>query len=441
MRQRAAGTKIDVHYVVVPATARRKLPDAVFMLAGGPGQSAIALAPSVLPLFARLNNRRDIVFVDQRGTGKSAPLECEDPRHQPLAEQADALAQERQVLKCLDTLARGPFGRDGLRHFTTPVAMQDLEAVREQLGGERINLVGGSYGTRAALDYLRQFPQAVRRVVLDGVAPPDMALPGAASLDTQAAFDALLAACERESKCRQRYPDLRADWAALLRSLPRTVTVAHPLTGQPERFTLTRETLLGLARGPLYAPALAAALPAALAEAAQGRVEALAGLNALLLPRRGGVLAMGMHFSVVCSEDAPRMAQATDPAGADFGDALAAVYSRVCAVWPRGELPAAFYTLPASAVPVLVFSGGLDPATPPRHGERVAKALGPKALHVVVPNAGHGVMGVGCASDVMFRFIAADSDAQALQVDASCVKGIPRPHAFLPVERVQEPAR
>ena len=429
------GVKIALSYVVVPATARRKLPDAVFLLAGGPGQSAVALASAVLPVFARLNNRRDIVFVDQRGTGKSAPLECADPRELPLAEQTDPRAQERQALQCRERLLQLPYVKtaENLRFFTTSLAVQDLDAVRRQLGGAPINLVGASYGTRAALEYLRQFPQAVRRVVIDGVAPPDMVLPASMSSDTQAAFDALLAACEKDADCARRHPRLRADWAALLARLPQPVTLAHPLTGRSESFTLTREMLLGLVRGPLYAPALAAALPAALTEAAQGRLQPLVGLASLLAPRRGAALALGMHFSVVCAEDAPRMAQASDAPGADFGAEFAASYRRICAAWPRGEVPPGFYDVPVSAAPVLLFSGGLDPVTPPRHGERVARALGAKALHVVVPNAGHGVMNLGCTRDVIFRFIDAAGDAEALQVDAACVKGIPRPPAFVPV--------
>ncbi len=464
---RPEGTKISVHYVVVPATARRRLPDAVFLLAGGPGQSAIALAPGVLPLLARLNNRRDIVFVDQRGTGKSAPLACDEPRDLSLAAQADPRAQERRLLACRDELAKLPWlagdapaslppqgappasgrpggghGLAGLRHFTTWIASQDLEAVRQQLGGAPINLVGGSYGTRAALDYLRQFPQGVRRAVLDGVAPPDMVLPEASSADSQAAFDALFAACAAEAACAQRYPHLRADWAALLARLPLPVEAANPRSGEVERFTLTREALLQLVRGPLYTPWVAAALPAALHDAAQGRLQALLGLAALIEGRRDhNTLAMGMHFSVICAEDAPRMAAAAERAGADFGNDFGASYARICAAWPRGEVPAAFYTVAPSAAPVLLLSGGLDPATPPRHGERVTAALGPNALHVVVPNAGHGVMGIGCARDLLFRFIDAATDADALKADADCLKRIPRPGAFLPVAAAPGPPR
>ena len=96
---RPTGPQLDIHFIVVPAVARRRLPDPVFLLAGGPGQSAIALAPAVLPLLARLNNRRDLVFVDQRGTGRSAPLDCEDRRHAPLAEPAGLARSEATTLE------------------------------------------------------------------------------------------------------------------------------------------------------------------------------------------------------------------------------------------------------------------------------------------------------------------------------------------------------
>lgn len=435
---RPAGPQIDVHYVVVPAMARRKLPDPVFLLAGGPGQSAITLAGSVMPLFQRLNNRRDIVFVDQRGTGRSAPLDCEDEskREAALADEADPARQFARMAACRDRLAtRAPLTAPAdLGFFTTTLAMQDLDAVRAQLGAPRINLLGASYGTRAALEYQRQFPDRLRRSVLDGVAPADMVLPVSFSTDGQQAFDALLAACEAEAGCTRAHPTLRADWKALLAGLPREVSAAHPLTGRIERFTLTREMVLGAVRGTLYAPWIAAALPTALHEAAQGRVDGLVGLGGLLGARKGMGLAMGMHFSVVCAEDVPRMAQATDPPGADFGRTLGTLYERVCATWPRGAVPEAFYRLSASATPVLLLSGGLDPITPPRHADRVARALGAQARSVVVPNAGHGVMGVGCARDLIQRFIDAADDEVALALDTTCLVAVPRPPAFVPLQ-------
>lgn len=430
---RPQGPTIGVHYVVVPATARHKRPDPVVLLAGGPGQSAIDIAPLVLGRLARLHNRRDIVFVDQRGTGRSNPLHCEPDDALPLVDRIDPDAQVRRLHACRDRLAGSavPDLRD-LAFFTTPLAMQDLEAVRTQLGVAQWNLVGGSYGTRAALDYMRQFPHAVRRAVLDGVVPPDMALPASASPDAQAAFDAMLAACEQDAACRALTPDLRRDWERFLDSLPRVVTAVHPTSGRSETLMLTREMALGAVRGPLYVPSLAAGLPAAIVSAARGRVEPLLGLSTQRPGARGGRVAVGMHFAVTCAEDVPRLDTTTDVPGPTFGDSFARMYRRACEGWPRGEVPGDFHSIPAFPRPVLLLSGGADPATPPRHGERVARALGPAARHVVVEHAGHGVLNLPCMQDVLWRFIDAEDDTKAGAVDAACAAKVPRPPVFVP---------
>jgi pimeloyl-ACP methyl ester carboxylesterase len=425
---RPGGPTIDIHYVVVPALARRKLPDPVFLLAGGPGQSAIALAGNTMGLFQRLGNRRDLVFVDQRGTGRSAPLICDEQRSLPLAEQADPKQQLLRLTACRNQLQRLAYG--DLRFFTTTLAMQDLDAVRQKLGVGQINLVGASYGTRAALEYQRQFGPQVRRMVLDGVAPPDMVLPSSASPDAQAALDGLFAFCASQPVCAASHPRLREDWAALLASLPRSARLAHPLTGVLEDVHLSRDMVLAAVRAPLYSPALAAALPVAITEAAQGRFTALLGLSLPLSARKAQRIAEGMHFSVLCAEDYPRMDLVDAPAGADFGTSFARQLQSVCADWPRGKVPAAFYNIPVSQVPVLLLSGGLDPATPPRHAARVASALGPQARHLVVAQAGHGVLGIGCMRDVLYRFLAAEEDGEALAVDIQCIDAVPRPAAF-----------
>lgn len=428
---RSDGPRILVHYAVLPALARRPLRDPVFFFAGGPGQSAMSLAGPVSQLLARLSNRRDIVLVDQRGTGRSAPLACDEERpSRPLREAFDPAVQRAALAACRERLQQLPHG--DLRHYTTTAAMHDVDAVRRALGAERINLVGGSYGTRAALEYQRLFPQHVRRAVLDGVAPPDMALPATFSPDAQAAFDALFAACEAEPACRARHAGLRDRWRALLATLPREVALRHPFTGAEERLTLTRDLLGMLLRAPLYAPALAAALPQALADATAGRFEPLFTLGSASGGRRAQALAAGQHFSVVCAEDQPRVAAAAERPGADFGDASARLYAEVCAGWPRGAVDPAFYTLPAARSPLLLLSGAADPVTPPRHAERVARALGPAARHVVVPNAGHGVIALPCLRDTVFRFIDAPTDTEALALDTACAAGVPRPPAFVP---------
>ncbi|MGZ8261203.1 MAG: alpha/beta fold hydrolase [Caldimonas sp.] len=427
--------RLTIRYVVVPALARRKLADPVFLLAGGPGQSAVGLAAPTRALFTRLNHRRDIVFVDQRGTGGSAPLACDDPEHETLAEQSDPDRQVRLAMRCKAELLKLPHvkSEDDLRFFTTSIAVQDLDAVRRALDAERINLVGASYGTRVALEYQRQFPRAVRRSVLDGAAPPDMALPASFSPDNQAALDALLAACAAEAACARDHPQLRARFAALLGSLPRKVRAAHPLTGRSEEFVVGRDMLLGTVRNALYVPQVAAALPEAIDAAARGEFAGLIGLSSTFAARKSSRISTGMHLSVVCAEDVPRVRDSGDQPGVDFGSAFATLYAAMCAGWPRGGVPAEFYAMTPSASPVLVLSGGIDPAAPPRHGDRVVRALGTMARHVVVANAGHGVLGVGCVRDVVHRFIDAESDREALAVDAGCAAKVPRPPAFRPV--------
>lgn len=431
-----AGVQIDIHFLVVPAMARNKQPDPVLMLAGGPGQSAISVAPMVISRLARLNNRRELVFIDQRGTGKSAPLQCADDRELPTAEALDANAQFKRLETCRQDLAKLPHG--DLRFYSTTIAMQDFEAVRVALGAAQWNLIGGSYGTRAALEYLRLFPAQVRRTVLDGVAPPDMVLPASFSTDGQAALDASLLACEKDAVCAKQFPRLRQQWAELLQSTPRPISVRHPLTGQAESFTLSREMLLRSVRMPLYSPALAAALPAAIHAASAGQFEGLMGLSSVIGGGKSSRLAMGMHFSVVCAEDLPRLEKASDQPGADFGNADALLYAQVCKQWPRAEIAPAFYSMTAAPSPVLLLSGGADPVTPPRHGERATKALAATnaklVQHIVVPEAGHGVMAVGCMRELLFRFIDAKTDALALPQDAACAIKIPRPGAFLPVQ-------
>jgi pimeloyl-ACP methyl ester carboxylesterase len=235
---------------------------------------------------------------------------------------------------------------------------------------------------------------------------------------------------------------VRSQWTALLASLPRAVDLPHPVSGRIESVMLDRAALQAMARAPLYAPALAAALPAAIAEGAAGRLAPLAALAGALGGGAGG-LASGMHFSVVCAEDLNPAAPTVDdgpgaarvatsaPDGASDGG-LAALYRQACADWPRGSVPAAFYALPLAAVPTWLLSGGLDPVTPPRHGARVARALGARARHIVVPNAGHGVSALGCVRDAITRFITTDDDAAALAVDADCAARVPRPPAFAP---------
>jgi len=437
------GRRIDVHYVLLPAPARGKHPDPIFFFAGGPGQSATALAATFAATVPRLAYRRDLVFIDQRGVGRSAPLGCDAPddddeARRPLAERIDVQRAIDRLAACMKRLQALPHG--DLRQYTTPIAMADAEAVRAALGAERINLVGGSYGTRAVLEYLRQQPQRVRRAVIDGVAPPDMSLPANLGLDTAAALRSLFDDCRRDTACARRHPRLDANWAALLSRPLSTARITDPADGRMVELAVTPELVAAMVRGALYAPVLASALPFAIDEAAAGRWQPLAGLASVSTGgSRAGRIAEGMHFSVVCTEDALADARATPSADAAVGNSAAVLqaayarpYRELCPRWPRGELPAGYAQIGASPAPVLAFSGGLDPVTPPRHAQRVVDALGAKARHLVAPNIGHGVMTGACGRELLQAFIGAETDAAALAIDAGCLARMPRPPAYEP---------
>ena len=451
------GSQIDLYFAVLPALARHKAADPVFFFAGGPGQSAIDLAGAFSGRFARLQQRRDLVLVDQRGTGRSAPLRCDDDRalarRRPLAEQADSPARLARLQACRLALQALPHG--DLRFYTTDIAVADVDAVRQALGAVQINAIGVSYGTRVVLALMRLHPASVRRAVLDGVVPPDMRLPEAAARDQQAVLDDLFQACAADPACQRRHPAPAAQLQRLLDRLPVRVSLPQPVSGQPEALTLDRETVLGLLRAPLYQPALAAALPAVLAEAEAGR---WAPLLALANPLGGAVassIATGQHHAVICNEDlGPQMpgapgagpvasASATKSAArpaagaavlagsAVFGDSLLRQYRQACAGWPRAVIDPAFYRLPPASAPTWLLSGGLDPVTPPHHAERVARALGPLAHHTVVAHAGHGVTALGCLADAVARFIS-DDDAGQLPAAADCARAVPRPLTWQP---------
>jgi pimeloyl-ACP methyl ester carboxylesterase len=424
---RPQGMQIDLHVVVIPALARRKQPDPVFFFAGGPGQSAVGLAGTVQALMQRLGQRRDLVLIDQRGTGHSAPLQCDiPPPDEALARALDRPREVAALEACRAKLQALPWG--DLRFYTTTIAMADADAVRAALGAEQVDLVGISYGTRAALEYLRAYPSHVRRAVIDGVAPPDMVLPASDDIDGTAALDKLFADCAADKACAQAHPALAQRWQALQASLPRAVDIVDPVTGRPLHVTITAEAVRGAVRRPLYNPEQSAILPYAIEAAADGRFDALMAMTSSTNDQPTD-LSEGQHFAVICSEDYPRLPAAT---GAASDQGAQGLYRAVCAHWPRGAVPAAFYTISASPVPVLLMSGGLDPVTPPRHAERVARALGPKARSVVVANNGHNVMAIACMRDAVFRFISAATEAEALAVDLGCAAKVPRPPAFVP---------
>ena len=419
-----AGRKIPLQIVLLPALANDPAPDPIFLLAGGPGQGAADIAGQLDDFLAPLRRRRDIVLVDQRGTGESAPLECDFEEGE---REFTSIEVPRQLIEACLASYEGD-----TRLYVTPIAMDDLDEVREWLGYDRINLYGGSYGTRAALVYLRRHPDSVRSLTLDGVAPPDMALPLYFARDAQRALDKLLEACEADDACNARFPGLRQKTNELLSSLegaPREVRYRHPRTGQWEEGTITQQLVALSLTGMLYSPWLSALAPLLVEQALAGYFEPLLALAASS-EQIAESMSQGMFYSVVCSEDWPLIDERAielETEGTFLGRSLFETRWAPCRYWPQAQLPPEYYEPVESDVPALILSGEVDPVTPPSWGERVAEHL-PNSRHIVAPATGHGVLGTGCGRSLLEEFV---ETADAAALDASCLDELRRPPFFL----------
>ena len=430
-RETKQGRKIGLNIVVLPAGARIKEADPIFLFAGGPGQAATDLAREAMAILGGLNAKRDIVLIDQRGTGKSNGLNCK-PADTDADELIDPIKRDelarKLLLECRDALMR----RADLTQYTTTIAMADIDAARQALGFAKINLWGASYGTRAAMEYLRRYPDHVRSVVIDGVAPATMALPATFARDAGAAFDKMVAACAGESGCAKRFPHLKSDIESVLAALdksPRKIALPDALTGVRRELVITKDRVLMAVFSSLYIPEFAALLPDSLARARLGDFAPLMSVASAFGGFDEEKIFAGMRFSVVCTEDVPQIRRDATALIVPFGEIFVREFSKACEDWPRGVVPKDFATLPRSDKPVLILSGGIDPVTPPVFGEEARKTL-TNSLHLIAKNVGHGVSSRGCAPRLIKKFI---ESASVAGLDGGCLDRLQRPMFFEPM--------
>jgi pimeloyl-ACP methyl ester carboxylesterase len=423
-REAKKGRRIDLYVVVLPALGPGRAPDPIFYFAGGPGEGASTTIDWVKGL-KELRQKRDVVLVDQRGTGKSNPLRCDfygDPVD--LKRAAGDLYPPEGVERCRAELEKVA----NLTLYTTAIGMDDVDEVRAALGYDRINLLGGSYGTRAAQVYLRRHPASVRSVILDGVAPIDEPVPLHHAYAGKRAVDLLFAECAADAACHTAFPHLADELRTVFERIDRGVTVAlkDGETGKTVEVRPSRGLVAEGIRFFLYNGGdNENTLPLQIHRAFKGDLGPLVGTS---IQRRLGIdqaLSMGMLFSVTCAEDLPWIdaaAAARETQGTYLGDYRIAQQKRACAHWPRAAAPADAHTPVRSSVPVLLISGERDPVTPPEFGARVARSL-PNSLHLVLPHGSHGGVGASpCVNGIAREFL----DRAAVQgLDTACVAKLP----------------
>ena len=410
--------EIELRVAVVPALNLTPEQDPLVPIAGGPGQGSVDFYTAYSWAFESVRRNRDILLIDQRGTGESATMRCEFDEALLDGEFSIELTIE-YTQQCLEQLPHDP------RFFTTSVAVRDIEAVREALGYPSLNLYGVSYGSRVAQHFARRYPGSTRTITLDGVAPPQLSLGPEIATESQKAIDKILARCIEDEACNERFPDIDKTFHRVVTELKGSavaIQVPDPSTGRLQDLSFGSSELAAAIRLLAYHPNSMALIPLLIDEAGQGNFVPLGSQFMMTMISMGDMLALGMHNAVLCTEDVPFY----DPASIDY-DGLEASYmgalqldalQAICSVWPAGPIDEEFKTPLATDIPVLLLSGDADPITPPRYADLAAVDL-ENATHLIGKDQGHGQVSVGCTPRLIAEFIET-ADPQAL--DASCLE-------------------
>ena len=421
------GRKISLKIVVIPATGDKREPDPFVYFAGGPGGSATDDASGLAQAFPQILAHRDMLFVDQRGTGGSHPLDCKFYDAADLQTYFGYFFPLDDVRKCREQLETN----SDLKLYTTTIAADDMDEVRAALGYEQLNLFGGSYGTRAALTYLKRHPTHVRTAMLQGVSPTNHFMPSDFPQQTERALQGVLSECLADKACSEAFPNIKEETKSVLAQLikgPVEVEIQKPNSSDRVKVKLNRDLAAEAIRYMLYAPVPASRVPLVLHLASQGNYVPLTrtAIQYRINLVSGG--SNGMYLSVTCAEDLPwikpgegeRMA-----ANTFLGDYRLRQQREACTLWPRGEIERDYAQPVKSDLPVLILTGEWDPVTPPSNAERVAKTL-TNSLNIVVPSGAHGLdglEGMDCIDHLIVNFI---ERGAVKGLDTACVKNIRR---------------
>jgi pimeloyl-ACP methyl ester carboxylesterase len=411
------GRKINIHYAIIPAVKNIYPNQAFLAIAGGPGQSAIDNAPLFDNTFGQIRETRDILLIDQRGTGRSNILHCpEDKDISPLLINGDDFDTVAETKKCLASID------SDVTQYTSTNALNDFEAVRKSLGYNKLHVYGISYGSRMAQLYMREYAEALATVTLDGVVPMQQSVL-AIGLAIDRAFNLLISDCENQDQCQNQFPSIREALANIKSQLllkPIKTQIFHPMTAQPTEFLLTHDKFLGVIRLALYSPKTRVLLPHAIDQAGKGNYQAILGLYSLTM--EGMDIAMGMHASVVCSEDIHRLSAdlRAELAQSYIGETMFSELSQVCSVWPSDKVDERFSAPVSSNIPTLLLSGELDPATPPDWAKLAMTGM-ENAKHLIAPYAAHGVAMQSCANRIVAQLV---EESSILELNGDCLKDV-----------------
>ncbi|MEM8960444.1 MAG: alpha/beta fold hydrolase [Acidobacteriota bacterium] len=428
-REARSGRKIDLEMVIIPAATATPAPDPLFFLAGGPGAAASRMGLGMWQ--ATPLRGRDIVLLDQRGTGASNPLDCDlGGAAGATPGKLEEMFPPDKVAACLEELST----RADVTLYTTPIAMDDLNEVRQWLGYDQINLRGGSYGSWAIQVYLQRHPETVRSALAIGMVSPERSNLAERGRLAQRTFERFAAACKGDTACGEAFPRMAAQLPRLLDRLEsEPVTVTVPALDDPtttRTLSLGRDYVAERIRLLVYYLFTARALPYAIDAADGGDWVPLARQLLFIERMFKSSLSYGMLLTVQCSEamsifdvDAALAADAESL----FGNYRLAQQKQGCKAWPVADTPPlGFETLREVDVPVLFVSGRFDTVTAWEYGEEAIRWY-PEGRHLIVEPAHHGVFdvdGAACLWGLMFDYF--DQGGHET-LDFTCVDEVGRP--------------
>ena len=399
-------TQIALNFAILPAIDNSENKEPLMFLAGGPGQAAVELAAHLYKTYREIRKTHDIILVDQRGTGKSHPLECEESK---ALNAYEIVPEDFTVQEVKDCLAQ--FTGD-LSQYNSENSIRDFDAVRVALGHEKIHVYGGSYGTRAALVYMRLFPDSLISVVLDSVGPIEVPI-GTFGQSAARSFNLLLENCQNEAACNKAFPDLANEYAQVIQRLDETpvkLNIAHPRLGSATPFAMNSGKFVNYLRMQLYSMQTRTLVPLAIHQAYLENYQPLIGMIA---STEGGLgMYLGLTFNIVCNEDIPRITEQMFKADADNnfgGDNSHKAWLAACPLWPKYQPSDEFYQPVTADIPTLILSGNLDPVTPPG------------SHHIVSKNNAHIVASSSCGVDIINEFL---DTLDPKKLDESCLSEI-----------------
>jgi pimeloyl-ACP methyl ester carboxylesterase len=415
------GRRIKVAVARLKAVSSSPKPDPIVWLEGGPGGTGLLKAPSIAKL--GLNADRDIIFLDQRGTFHADPLlAC--PEIDAFLHRAAGLVSSDPATIAASTAAtracRTRLAGSGieLSSYDTSENANDVADLRVVLGIAQWNVYGISYGSDLALQLLRDHPQGIRSLVLDGLVPPQSNLIEGFWPNAAAGYRALFDACAAQTSCHDAFPNLAADFASAVKTLndaPKTVSVPDPVSKQPTTVVIDAYKLANLIVVDALRPGGFDTAPAIVHAAAAGDVAPAATALVATLPASGGT-GYGLAFGVFCRESVAfttpaRTEKIAHRALANFPGSVLALVPQLpyvfddCGTWNVGKAPTSTQAPAISNLPVLLMSGSLDGVAPPSNAVIAASHLS-NAASVIFPGAGHDtILWSSCAPPAMTGFL------------------------------------